>query len=160
MARRPPVRMLLAVLLLGAGLVACSADDSGERSAPATTTTAAPSSTAPAATAPAGAGCGTPGASTTPEGPSATTQALSDTVEAVVYPRPDVSEDGLWSQWGQGIVLPDGRLLSAAGDHLGQDGNSWFFVYDPATSTLTRFADAQQLLDHVPGDWGYGKIHA
>ncbi len=81
------------------------------------------------------------------------------TVDAVVYPRPDY-EGRPWSQWGQGIVLDDGRFLSAMGDHRGVDGNSYLFEYDPAAEKLTRIADAISLAGHEPGAWGYGKIHA
>ncbi len=80
-------------------------------------------------------------------------------VDAVVYPRPDYRGNP-WSQWGQGIALQDGRFLSALGDHLGADGNSYFYEFDPATGTLTQFGDALSYVDHVPGDWGFGKVHA
>lgn len=80
-------------------------------------------------------------------------------VQAVRYPRPDY--DGKpWSHWGQGIALGDGRFLSAIGDHHGADGNSFIYEYDSATGTLTQIADVLSLVDHAPGDWGYGKIHA
>jgi len=52
-------------------------------------------------------------------------------VFAAEYPLPGPT-DGLWTQWGQGIALGGGRHLSAVGDELGVDGNSWFFVYDSA----------------------------
>lgn len=80
-------------------------------------------------------------------------------VDAVVYPRPDY-EGRPWSQWGQGIALDDGRFLSAIGDHLGRDGNSYIYEYDPASRQMIRIADALSLTPHVDGDWGYGKIHA
>lgn len=80
-------------------------------------------------------------------------------VDAVVYPRPD-HEGRPWSQWGQGIVLDDGRLLSAIGDHQGVDGNSYLYVYDPSTGTLTQIGDALSLTEHVAGEYGFGKIHA
>jgi len=98
-----------------------------------------------------------------PDGPAADAVVLRDgedlRVEAVVHPRP---EDGgePWSQWGQGIVLADGRFLSAAGDHRGEDGNSYLYVYDPERGRLTQFADVLSNVEHEPGDWGYGKIHA
>lgn len=82
-------------------------------------------------------------------------------VDAVVYPRPDY--DGKpWSQWGQGIALDDGRLISAIGDSVGADGNSFLYEYDPESRVLTQFADALTVADagHQAGDWGYGKIHA
>lgn len=80
-------------------------------------------------------------------------------VEAVVYPRPEY-EGRPWSQWGQGILLDDGRFLSAIGDHHGADGNSFIYEYDPATGVLTQIGDALSLIDHVPGEYGFGKIHA
>lgn len=106
-----------------------------------------------------------PGAdSSPPEGPAATVTVLNPggdgqaRVEAVIYPRP--SYDGEpWSHWGQGLVLDDGRFFSAIGDHRGADGNSYFFSYDPDTSTLTRFGDVLSNVDHQEGAWGYGKVH-
>lgn len=80
-------------------------------------------------------------------------------VSAALYPLPH-GRGSPWSQWGQGVVLPDGRFISAVGDHLGADGNSWFFEYDPETGVLTRTSEVASALDHRPGDWGYGKIHA
>lgn len=80
-------------------------------------------------------------------------------IGAAVYPRPDY-EGNPWSQWGQGIALDDGRVITAIGDHLGADANSYLFVYDPEARTLTRFADVLSALDHEKGSWGYGKIHS
>jgi hypothetical protein len=105
-----------------------------------------------------------PAAAPTPvEGPANALQPIGEaggvTVSAAVYPLPE-GEGDPWSQWGQGVVLPDGRFVSALGDHLGQDGNSWFYEFDPATNTLTRTAEVAAALDHQPGDWGYGKVHA
>ncbi len=80
-------------------------------------------------------------------------------VQAVVYPHPDY-EGRPWSQWGQGFALADGRFLSAIGDHGGTDGNSYLYEYDPEAGVLTQIADVLSLVDHTPGDWGYGKIHA
>jgi hypothetical protein len=78
-------------------------------------------------------------------------------VEAVVYPHPDY-EAGLWSQWGQGLVLPDGRFLSAIGDHRGADGNAYLYEYSP-DGTLRMIGDVLSHTDHEPGTWGYGKVH-
>ncbi len=80
-------------------------------------------------------------------------------IEAVIYPHPDY-EGKPWSQWGQGLVLDDGRFLSAIGDEIGPDGNSYLYEYDPATKTLTQIIDVLAITDHTPGDWGFGKIHA
>jgi hypothetical protein len=83
-------------------------------------------------------------------------------VAMVRYPRPERESGGTnpWSQWGQGLVLRDGRFVSAMGDHRGADGNSYLFVLDPADGKLTRFADILSQVDHQPGAWGYGKVHA
>lgn len=100
-----------------------------------------------------------------PEGPSARLVVLSEgegsapRVEGVVYPRPDHTGRP-WSQWGQGIVLDDGRVVSAMGDHAGVDGNSYLFVLDPDRGVLTRFADVLSQVPHQGGEFGYGKIHA
>ena len=79
-------------------------------------------------------------------------------VEGVRYPRPDY-EGNPWTQWGQGIVLPDGRFVSGIGDQLGPDGNSYLYEYNPEAGTLTMLGDILSYVDHVPGTWGYGKIH-
>ena len=79
-------------------------------------------------------------------------------VEAFVYPHPGY-EGNPWSQWGQGLVLRDGRFLSAIGDHLGADGNAYLYEYSPDSGTMTLLADVLSLTEHDPGAWGYGKIH-
>ncbi len=80
-------------------------------------------------------------------------------VYAAEYPLPGPTA-GLWTQWGQGIALGDGRHLSAVGDHLGVDANSYLFVYDEGQRTLTRFGDVLSVVPHETGSFGYGKIHA
>ena len=80
-------------------------------------------------------------------------------VYAAEYPLPGPTE-GLWTQWGQGIALGDGRHLSAVGDHLGIDANSYFFLYDEASRTLTRVGDVLSVVPHEAGSFGYGKVHA
>ncbi len=81
------------------------------------------------------------------------------TIYAAEYPLPGPTE-GLWTQWGQGIAASNGLHYSAVGNHLGVDGNSYLFQYDPETRVLTRFMDALSMVDHQSGAWGYGKIHA
>jgi hypothetical protein len=144
-------------------VAACGGDTSpsggtGRGAAPSETESTAESTAAP------GDDCAAGRDPVEPQGPSAeivTLQEAADSragVAAVVYPRPDASGDP-WSQWGQGLVLPDGRFLGAMGDHLGRDGNSYLFVYDPDRGRITRFTDVLAAVDHDPGDWGYGKIH-
>lgn len=106
-------------------------------------------------------------AATPPQGPSARAEVVQEatggepSIAMVRYPRPDRAPGGTnpWSQWGQGLVLADGRFLSAIGDHAGVDGNSFLFVYDPASQQLVRFADVLSNIEHEPGSPGYGKIH-
>jgi hypothetical protein len=96
-----------------------------------------------------------------PEGASATSEAAEGTspaVRLVRYPRPDGPGEP-WSQWGQGLVLPDGRFVSAMGDERGIDGNSYVFVYDPSTRKITRVDDVLGHVDHQKGEFGYGKVH-
>jgi hypothetical protein len=91
--------------------------------------------------------------------PSVELVEIGPSVRAAVYPRPDYEGDP-WSQWGQGVVLPDGRFISALGDHHGPDGNSFIYEYDPDSERLTQISDVLSLTDHRDGEWGYGKIHA
>ncbi len=78
-------------------------------------------------------------------------------IYAAEYPLPGPTE-GLWTQWGQGIALGDGRHMSAVGDHLGVDGNSWFYLYDDANRSLTRIFDVLSVVPHEEGAGGYGKM--
>src|SRR4051812_3999540 len=47
-------------------------------------------------------------------------------IALVRYPRPNAPGD-VWSQWGQGLVFKNGRFVSAIGNELGADGNSYLF---------------------------------
>jgi hypothetical protein len=79
------------------------------------------------------------------------------TVRAAVYPRPDYPAE-LWSQWGQGIVV-DGRYISGLGDHCGANGNSFVYTLDSG-GRLSLTGDVLSVVEHEPGAWGYGKLHA
>jgi hypothetical protein len=166
----PPIAraVLLSALLVLVGCDAAPSDgQTGETAAGATSTsTGTMGGDGGASTDGPAPSCAVDGGEPLPRtGPSATAAVLLDgedggpRVEAVVYPRPDY-EGRPWSQWGQGLVLPDGRFLSAIGDHLGRDGNSYLYEYDPATRELTLLTDVLSLTDHEPGAWGYGKVHA
>ena len=96
------------------------------------------------------------------DGPTVEAKTISSkgpTVRAAIYPHPD-HEGNPWSQWGQGLALADGRFFSAIGDHPGKDGNSYLYEYDADTNSLRQIADAQHVVGHEAGAWGYGKIHA
>ena len=85
-------------------------------------------------------------------------QAQTEPVVTVLrYPRPD-GPGAPWSHWGQGLVLDDGRFLSAMGNHLGEDGASFLFEYDADTEELSRVADLAAVIGGSPS-WGYGKVH-
>ena len=77
-------------------------------------------------------------------------------VEAVVYPLPDY-RGRPWTTWGQGLALADGRFFSAVGDHLGAEGNSYIYEFDPDAGQLTMVADVDSLAG--PHSWGFGKVH-
>jgi len=77
-------------------------------------------------------------------------------IEAVVYPRPDYKGKP-WTSWGQGFALADGRFFSTIGDHLGEEGNSYVYEFDPTAGALTMIADVNSLAG--PQSWGFGKVH-
>ena len=97
-----------------------------------------------------------------PAGPSVTAQTILESdevvVRAAVYPHPGY-EGNPWSQWGRGVLVRDGRFLSTIGDHLGRDGNSYFYEFHPESSRLTLVGDILSVVEHQEGNWGYGKIH-
>lgn len=118
---------------------------------PPATATPAATQTAPATAAP------RPLAPPDP-GRSVVLQDANPRVTAVVYPLPDHPGEP-WSQWGQAVVLADGRVVSAVGDHLGRGGNSYLYVYDPESGELQLIGDVRSALDHPADSWGFGKIH-
>lgn len=165
MARR---HVLAVAILLGGALFACGDDgDSGASAPTGSTTTEAPAAAGGGDGGGRPATCPEPGDGAVPweDGPSAELVTLSEggdgepRVRAAVHPLPDHEGDP-WSQWGQGVVLEDGRSLSAVGDHLGRDGNSYLYELDPEAGRLTLVADVASVAGHEPGDWGYGKVHA
>jgi len=155
-------RQLAVAALVPLIIAACAAN--GEPPAGAPEQAGAPSVTGSESTAPEA--CPEPGAGARPWSTDVSVPMVSlrdggegPAVRAAVYPRPDY-EGNPWSQWGQGVVLPDGRFFSALGDHRGPDGNSYLYEYDPTTDELTQISDVISLTDHQAGQWGYGKIHA
>ncbi len=149
------------VLLLSLFVAACqtpttASEDTtpSESTALTTTTTGSSEDCAPA-------GAGIPWSAEASAEAVAVQEPSGDTpgVALALYPRPEY-EGKPWSHWGQGIVSADGRFFSALGDHHGADGNSFIYEYDPATMTLTRVVDVLATVEHEPGAWGYGKIHA
>ena len=149
-ARRGLVVLVVALVAAACGSGGGSGDSGRDRTAGPGTTVAAR-----------GDGCDPDATPVEPQGPSAETVTLQEggggqpAVEAVVYPRPDYQGDP-WTQWGQGLVLPDGRFLAAIGDHLGRDGNSYLYVYNPERGRITRFTDVLSQVEHENGEWGYG----
>ena len=153
----PVTTGLVGLLLL---LAACTGEAAVSEFAPPPDTQANPPAAATGGSVPLE-GCRPAGDPLPEPGPAAEPMVLSEgplNVQAFVYPHPDYPGRP-WSQWGQGLVLPDGRFLSAIGDHLGADGNSYLYEYDPAAGTLMMIGDVLSFVEHAPGDWGYGKIH-
>jgi len=157
----PVVAVVVGVSLLAA--CGGGSDDAVSAPAPSPSTSSRPAGTSAPATSRVDSSC--PPARSVPDGPSATAQVIQEgsgdrpEIEAAVYPAPAGGGEP-WSQWGQGVVLSDGRFLSTAGDHRGADGNAYLFVYDPETREITRVADVLSQVEHEDGAWGYGKIHA
>lgn len=148
---------------LGVAAVACTSGDPDEgRSATPTPSTSAAQGSGTVDTDPATAiEAAPPPGPALLDGPSVTLMTLRESpyVGAAAYPLPD-HEGNPWSQWGQAIALGDGRVISAVGDHLGADGNSYLYQYDPEARSVTRFADVLSAVPHQAGEWGYGKIHS
>jgi len=110
-----------------------------------------------------GAECALPAGEPFIEGPSVELAEIGTSngarVMGALYPLPDDSGDP-WSQWGQGVALNEGRFVSALGDHIGPDGNSYIYEYDSGTGVLQMVGDILSYAEHQPGSWGYGKVHA
>jgi len=159
MGRLTPSSFAAAVLLL-AGCTVSSEQPS--RSGEQPSTESAPAS-APAGTSAIDATCEIPPGQAFTPGDEVEVVELGEvdrvTVRGAVYPHPDY-EGNPWSQWGQGIVVADGRFFSAIGDHIGADGNSFIYEYDPTSHELRTVGDILSYVDHVPGTWGYGKVHS
>jgi hypothetical protein len=151
-----------AFALAACAIAACAS--SGPRLTQLTTTTTAAQAGGTTATTGTRSGDCPPAAAVVPvHGPSAKLARMGTaggvSVDAAVYPHPD-HDGNPWSQWGQGVVLPDGRFVTAIGDENTPDGNSYLYELDPGTGTLTQTADVASVAGGVDGDTGYGKIHA
>jgi hypothetical protein len=156
--------------LVGAGIV--GAGDGGPEGAGSTTvpdtqgeegtSVSTPDVTRQPGTTPSGDSCEFTSGAAFIDGPSSTVETIGSdggvTVEAVVFPRPDY-EGNPWTQWGQGLVLGNGSYLSAIGDHLGRDGNSYIYEFDPSSGSLSMIGDVLSYVEHEPGSGGYGKVH-
>ncbi len=79
---------------------------------------------------------------------------------AVMTGLPDKGKQTLWSTWGDGCVTRDGVYYTSIGDHMGRDGTSYVYRYDPKSKTLTLVLDVFKALKLNPGAYGHGKIHS
>lgn len=172
MGLQPERGLIFLVLLVALALAACQENDaapatesSNDGTAPTgteSTSEGASDTSTSSGTGSAGLDCPVPEGSPLMDGATVELTQLGEIdgveVSAAVYPHPDY-EGQPWSQWGQGLVIEDGRFFSAIGDHLGPDGNSYIYEYDPQSSELRMVADVLSYVDHEPGSWGYGKVH-
>ena len=90
--------------------------------------------------------------------PPHTTASTPPTVDFAPFPKPNYNGNP-WSQWGAALLASNGRFYCAIGDHLGVDGNSYVYEYDPASKRLALIGDVKTAVNHIPGSWGHGKIH-
>lgn len=160
----PRSSRVLVVLATVLSLVAagCSSDPKVTSGSTTTAAGGAEGTTAGNGAGQAGKGCATP---SKPDTMTAEAKELAPggdgqpRVQAVVYPHPDYPGK-LWTQWGQGVVLPDGRFFSAIGDECGVNGNSYFYEFSPDTGRLRLLSDVDSAVGQRDGAWGYGKVHA
>ena len=66
----------------------------------------------------------------------------------------------LWSSWGNGTLASNGKYYTAIGNHLGYNGTSFVYEFDPSSRTLKKIVDVAQAIGQKKGDYGHGKIHA
>jgi hypothetical protein len=158
----------LACLVLAVALVTAACSGGGKAATSSSTTTTAKDKTHTdtsgdaSAAGGGGKGCATPQKASDMTATAKELQAANGAaprVQAVIYPHPDYQAK-LWSQWGQGVALPDGRFFSAVGDHCGINGNAYFYEYSPDSGRLRMLSDVDSAVGHNDGAWGYGKIHA
>lgn len=171
MVRRPVLHAVFTICAV-ALVAGCSVDETGTTSSPGTGASAtqpqaavaleeASSATSLGAAVDAGSMCGPFDGVAFTDGRKASAVDLGGDgvgVRGLIYPRPEY-EGNPWSHWGQGAVTSEGRYFSAIGDHLGADGNSYLYEFDPGTGVITEVANVAATIDPPPGDWGHGKVH-
>lgn len=82
-------------------------------------------------------------------------------VDVAFFGSLDKSKKGtLWSSWGDGCLAENGKYYTSIGDHLGIDGQSYIYEYDPARKVLRRVVDVLRDIMHMLGLYGHGKIHS
>lgn len=72
----------------------------------------------------------------------------------------DRGKGTLWSSWGDGCLAKNGKYYTSLGDHLGKDANAYVYEYDPVTRALRRVVDVLEVILHMLGLYGHGKIHS
>ena len=68
-------------------------------------------------------------------------------------------EGGLWSSWGDGLVVGD-TYYSSIGDHCKVEGNAFLYAYNSKTKGLKESMDLKSVLKQPPGQYVPGKIHS
>ncbi len=66
---------------------------------------------------------------------------------------------GLWSQWGEVTLGPNGCFYMATGDHRCKDGHVFIIEYDPKKKDYRIAVDVAQLCGWKKGQYVDGKIH-
>ncbi len=69
----------------------------------------------------------------------------------------------LWSSWGDICVARNGRVYVGIGDHdndAGGDGRCFIYCWDPASKTLFRIVDMNQVVPPREGQPAWSKVHA
>ncbi len=82
------------------------------------------------------------------------------TVEIIFFSGLTEGNDVLWSSWGDGYFASNKRYYTAIGDHLGYNGKSYLYEYDPTRRILTRIVDVAESIRQKNDEYGHGKIHA
>ncbi len=73
---------------------------------------------------------------------------------------PSAGPKTLWSNWGDGCVASNGRYYFALGNHLGPEGQSYLYEYDPHHRTVRAALDLREALPESKERYAAGKVHS
>jgi sugar lactone lactonase YvrE len=72
---------------------------------------------------------------------------------------PNAGPKSLWTDWGDGCVADSGRFYFALGNHLGAEGQSFLYEYDPGNRAVRKVLDIRALLPEPKEKYAAGKVH-